>query len=149
MDEGEKTYSLVITTTAKLAYFDLLHYWYGNIETQLRKNGSGDVIDSLTYRYEDGDFGRKRNRLYHVNDAEGDLSFDDDIDDMGAFDDASANINSNNNYRYDELGQLVADNQEGIAGITWRNDGKISSIQRGSGSTAQELFFSYDPAETA
>ncbi len=102
----------------------------GNIESQLRKDASGVAIDDLTYRYQDGTYGRSRNRLYHVNDAVNATAFDDDIDDQGTFTAVPSDINSLNNYRYDELGQLTHDAQEEIENITWRNDGKIKSITR-------------------
>ncbi len=64
---------------------------------------------------------------------------------MGGFTSASDLINSNNNYSYDELGKLIKDEQENIQQINWRNDGKISSIIRGTGGTESSLIFTYDP----
>lgn len=118
----------------------------GNIETQLRKNREGVTIDSLQYRYDDGTFGRKRNRLYHVDDDVISTAFDDDIDDMGTFVSDPNFIATSNNYMYDELGQLVSDSQEGIGVILWRNDGKISNIVRDMGGNEQHLDFTYSPS---
>ena len=50
----------------------------------------------------------------------------------------------NNNYKYDEIGNLTKDNQEEIEEIKWRVDGKIAEIKRGSGSNKQNLVFNYD-----
>src|SRR5690554_1782056 len=55
-------------------------------------------------------------------------------------------LNSANNYGYDELGQLIRDEQEGIAAIDWRNDGKIRGIIRASGNTERDLGFTYNPS---
>ncbi|WP_204336858.1 hypothetical protein [Cryomorpha ignava] len=118
----------------------------GNIEKQLRKDESGKEIDSLSYKYDEGVHGRKRNRLYHVNDTVREIAFDDDIDDMGDFDGTSDNVATNNNYRYDELGQLIYDAQEEINYIDWRNDGKIRAILRAGSSAERDLTFTYDPS---
>ncbi len=101
-----------------------------------QRTADGTEIDSLTYRYSVGEYGLTRNRLCHVNDGVDETAFDDDIDDMGPFDDNPSAINVNNNSpstalsarSYDELGRLIRDAQEGIAAIDWRNDGKIRAI---------------------
>lgn len=37
-------------------------------------------------------------------------------------------INEDNNYRYDELGNLIQDLEEGIAGIDWTVAGKVKAV---------------------
>jgi RHS repeat-associated protein len=117
----------------------------GNIETQLRKDVSGSTIDSLIYRYAlDGNDEKVQNRLYCVNDI---YDYDDaDIDDMGTFVNALAEVNDGgNNYKYDATGQLIQDTQEEIASIEWRVDGKIKAIVRSESSVKKNLVFDYDP----
>ncbi len=114
----------------------------GNITKQLRKDELGNVIDSLTYRYDDGANGRKRNRLYHVRDQVLSTAFSDDIDNMGTFT-SGITINSSNNYKYDEEGRLKSDTQEGITNIVWRVDGKIKEIFR-LDNTKKRIRFDYD-----
>ncbi len=118
----------------------------GNILRQLRKDEAGGYIDSLTYKYQVGEYGLKRNRLYQVRDSVPETAFDDDIDDMGVPEYNPTSINSANNYGYDELGQLVRDDQEGIGAIDWRNDGKIRAILRSGSSAEKDLTFAYNPS---
>ena len=56
-------------------------------------------------------------------------------------------INTDNNYSYDELGQLIKDEQENIQHINWRADGKISSIIRSAGGSQSSLLFTYNPMD--
>lgn len=48
------------------------------------------------------------------------------------------------NYRYDEIGQLVYDAQEGIDDIEWLVTNKVSKITRNSSSPKPDLEFRYD-----
>ena len=41
-----------------------------------------------------------------------------------------ASFNTQNNYRYNKMGQLAKDVQEEIDTIIWRVDGKIKEIER-------------------
>jgi len=68
----------------------------------------------------------------------------DDIDDQGLFTDVLAVLNTDNNYGYDQLGQLVSDNAEELEEIVWRVDGKIKAIFRDNSSLKKELLFTYD-----
>lgn len=122
----------------------------GNILT-LKRNGSATEadMDDMTYRYDwidksDPGKGLHSNRLYHVNDAVSSGNYADDIDDMGAFDTAHATINVNNNYGYDELGNLVRDDAEEIAKIVWNAYGKIRKVIRTEESEKPDLEFLYD-----
>ena len=116
-----------------------------NIEKQWRKDEMDDVIDSLKYRYDNATYGRKFNRLYHVNDAVNAGVYPDDIDNMKP-PVAGVGMVDYGNYKYDELGQLVYDGQEEIGNIDWRSDGKIRSIVRLGSSPQPDVVFSYDPA---
>jgi hypothetical protein len=93
------------------------------------------VFDNLSYAYDyDQDGYLKNNRLRRVDDAVIGSSPLDDIEDQG----------SAYNYVYDAIGQLILDNQEQIASIDWRIDGKIAAINRTSGSAKADLDFEYD-----
>ena len=116
----------------------------GNILGQLRADGAGTIIDSLTYKYAKHTNQRtKANRLYLVNDQVSVSAFTDDIDDQGAFDNLDPNDGSNN-YMYDSIGNLIQDRQEEIKKIEWTIYGKIKSITRFLGSLRSDLEFHYD-----
>ncbi|MBX3165292.1 MAG: peptidoglycan DD-metalloendopeptidase family protein [Bacteroidetes bacterium] len=116
----------------------------GNIQTQVRRDSVGGLMDSLTYNYERDVNGKLlRNRLYHVNDfVSGTPAYLQDITDQGTFN--PNNINSNNNYGFDEIGNLVRDDAEEIQNIEWTVSGKIKSITRTIGSQKSNLSFDYD-----
>jgi RHS repeat-associated protein len=119
----------------------------GNILTQDRYDDAGVKFENMDYRYKkdaNGDF--MHNRLYHVNDSASSGLQSDDIDDQGAFNSNIASMNSVNNYRYDEIGNLIADSTEQIDTIKWTVYGKIKEIKRTSGSTKKNLKFDYDPS---
>lgn len=46
MDKGEKTYSIVITDTAKLAYFELLNYFYEHYSLNRAAELAQAVLDA-------------------------------------------------------------------------------------------------------
>lgn len=117
----------------------------GNILTQKRNDASGVEFDDLTYHYyKDADGKLLSNRLYKYDDANADdrsleLKYNTD-----AFINSVGQLNSNN-FGYDAIGNLVKDEAEDIAHITWRVDGKIENIRRtGSISTNKNLSFDYD-----
>jgi RHS repeat-associated protein len=128
-------------------YFNYFTYdGNGNIITQHRHNKTGEAIDSLAYKYyQNDDDETMQNRLYHVRDEVGDGVSADDIDDQGTFDNDPDDVKTNNNYSYTELGELKKDDQEEIASIVWRTDGKIKEIIRESTSSKKNLKFEYDP----
>ena len=72
-------------------------------------------------------------RLYHVNETVPANAYDDDIDDMGAFTNTAAAVNTNNNYSFDHIGQLKKDKQEGIDDIEWTVYNKVKRITRKNG----------------
>jgi RHS repeat-associated protein len=117
----------------------------GNILTQKRYNDVGTQIEDLTYNYaKDADGYTIQNRLYHVNDPVSSGAFADDIDDQGTFDNNLNSINLDNNYGYDEIGELNKDSAEEIRHIYWRVDGKVKDVVRKPGSTKKNLHFDYD-----
>ncbi len=117
----------------------------GNIATQDRYNKSGTQIDSMTYRYHNDGTNKIQNRLYSVNDHVASGAFSDDIDDMGTFHDTGlADVEANNNYGYDKIGNLNKDLKEEIANIDWTVSGKIKKITRTTGSIKSDLYFDYD-----
>lgn len=115
----------------------------GNIDNQFRYDHLGAAIDQMEYKYALDINGNKlQNRLYSVNDS---IDYNnEDIDDMGVFEGDLSLINTDNNYSYDPIGQLIKDEQEDIANIEWRVDGKIKSILRNQGSPKNHLDFDYD-----
>lgn len=123
----------------------------GNILTQ-KRNGAGiaglpQALDDLSYNYQTNANGLMSNRLYMVDDAVSSTNYTDDIDDQGTFNNTVGTINTANNYGYDELGNLVRDDQEGIANIEWTVYGKIKKVTRtaaGKNAGKAELEFGYD-----
>lgn len=90
----------------------------GNIMRLERYNGADPPIrfDSLTYKYSTG-----TNKLRYVHDAEGDV-VGYDIDGQGT-----------DNYKYDEIGSLLTDDQEGIQQtnpIIWTPASKVYKITK-------------------
>src|SRR5690606_6685497 len=83
-------------------------------------NSRPQTMDELTYGYNlDGNGRLLNNRLRHVKDAVSSGNYTTDIDDQG-----------DDNYAYDEIGNLISDDQEGISEISWNVYGKISSITK-------------------
>jgi len=117
----------------------------GNILKQNRHNALGTVFDSLTYHYQHEGTGKLiRNRLYHVNDKAAGSIMTDDIKDQGVYDSTATSINFDNNYGYDEIGQLVKDSSEQIHRIEWSVYNKVRKIIRQANSTKPDLQFDYD-----
>jgi YD repeat-containing protein len=108
----------------------------GNLKTLFRSaplknpDGSESIVpmDNFTYNYQPN-----TNKLTHINDDPSidSNTFDTDIDNQ-----------INNNYQYDQIGQLVKDNAENIDNIQWRVDGKVKSIQKNG--NEQIINFFYD-----
>jgi hypothetical protein len=91
----------------------------GNIKTQLKKDQVGVTIDNLTYRYHVSGSDVLLNPLYHVNDQAGAVGTD-DLPDQGMFNVNAGTMNTANNYGYDEIGNLVRDDSEDIAFLSWK-----------------------------
>ncbi len=119
----------------------------GNLQTLTRTalttSGTIAAMDDLEYQYNTEE--DKINQLVHVNDDISDDVFSTDIDDMGTY---SSSNTSSWNYGYDEIGNLVKDvaNEIPEGGIEWTTYGKIKSITHTSGSTYDDLIFTYDGA---
>jgi hypothetical protein len=118
----------------------------GNILTQTKHDMAGTQFENLSYQYHTINLGLQQNRLYHVNDAISSTQATHDIDDQGTFTNTTASINTNNNYRYDEIGNLQHDEQEEIEKIEWTVSGKMAALYRKTGSTKPNLTFDYDAA---
>ena len=73
------------------------------------------------------------NQLDFVWDAAGEVITDFDLDAQGAF-----------NYTYDEIGNLIQDDEEEIEEIKWNVYGKVSEVIRTTSSTDPDLEFLYD-----
>lgn len=103
----------------------------GNLLTLQRKAYGEDeserAMDELSYFY-----GTENNQLQYVDDAVIGSSWESDVEDQEA-----------GNYAYDAIGNLIKDEQEGIANIDWTVYGKVNSITHENGDVVQ---FRYDAA---
>ncbi|WP_442794996.1 RHS repeat domain-containing protein [Pelobium manganitolerans] len=97
----------------------------GNILNLQRKNGTGALMDNLSYGYNYSNGNLQNNRLNSVTDAAGVVN--------------SIDIGSSS-YSYDAIGNLTSDTQAGISNIDWTVYGKIKSIAKTGGNIA----YSYD-----
>ncbi|WP_123955310.1 RHS repeat-associated core domain-containing protein [Flavobacterium cheongpyeongense] len=110
----------------------------GNLATLNRAdrlNGNVIPMDQLSYKYNPGN-----NQLRRVNDAVGNGVF---VAPGGTVNDTSLDIDNqteDENYVYDNIGQLTKDKQEGID-IDWRVDGKVKSVTKNNGTV---ISFEYD-----
>lgn len=147
LSTSNSTFNSFGTGGSQMYYNSFAYDANGNIETQLRKDDQNNSVDNLTYRYAKDANGKTiQNRLYHVNEdpSISDNAYTNDIDDQGLFDPTLSTINSNNNYGFDEIGNLVSDKKEEIQEIIWDVKGKIKEIKRVPSSTKFNLKFDYD-----
>ncbi len=103
----------------------------GNILSQER-NGSGThtAMDNLTYSYY-----ANTNQLEYVHDNVTNTgNYTDDVDNQ-----------SSQNYQYDEIGNLKADDAEDIEIIEWNLYGKIKKITRKPNSGKPDIEYEYSP----
>lgn len=109
----------------------------GNILT-LRRHGQKEafVMDLSTYNYYSG-----TNRLSHVDDLTPAARYGSTGGDVPDIDDQASG-----NYVYDEVGNLIRDNAEGITAIKWSVYGKILEISKtaSAANPVQKIFYSYD-----
>jgi RHS repeat-associated protein len=114
---------------------DVVYDPNGNIATYQRKGNAG-LMDNLTYHYYytntqgqrstyklgnmPGDIRQLSNQLAQVTDLVTENVYSTDIDDQSQSD----------NYRYDPIGNLIADQREGISEIEWSVYGKIKKITK-------------------
>ncbi|MGV3768134.1 MAG: RHS repeat-associated core domain-containing protein [Chitinophagaceae bacterium] len=109
----------------------------GNILQYLRKGAGASGLpldmDSLHYKYNFNTAGRLlNNKLDHVRDQVSNTAYTIDIDDQEA-----------GNYRYDKIGNLTADQAEGLNLVRWTVYGKINRIEKSDGSF---IHYGYDPS---
>ena len=133
----------------------------GNL-TGMKRTGNSGVLndmDDFTYHYYNGAGSTEqygvvsnvsgmhagaRNRLAYVSDPTSANAYD-DIKDQAAENWSGLQGPENNNYRYDELGQLEGDKAEGIENIDWYAFNKPKTVTRESGNTNADLEFRYGP----
>ncbi len=99
-----------------------------------KNSGRNQLMDELRYTYQDG-----TNKLTHINDTVPNGAFTNDPSNPN---DTSLDIDNQerDNYRYDEIGQLISDEKEGL-NISWRVDGKVKSVTKANGVV---IDFEYD-----
>jgi RHS repeat-associated protein len=102
----------------------------GNILTYLRNGDAARLsMDNLSYSYNTG-----TNQLQKVTDAAADAS----AGNYPLYNDIKQG-QTNNNYQYDAIGNLVYDGSESITAISWSVYGKITSITK-SGATIKYVY---------
>src|SRR5690554_5697315 len=107
----------------------------GNLETLKRNAWDGNasiLMDDFEYHYNETINNGHNNRLSGITDHAGASLFQDaDID----------HSITSNNYKYDEIGQLIEDVDEGIDTIKWTVTNKVKEIQYENGDF---ISFDYD-----
>jgi RHS repeat-associated protein len=122
----------------------------GNIKHVNRWGNGGVQMDNMDYKYNTNTAGDLlSNKLYAVDEQVADGNYTDDIDDQvrtpnSPWNNKVSEVNKYNNYRYDELGNLMRDSAEGIQNIEWNVYGKIKKVTRYSASAKPDLEFIYD-----
>ncbi len=116
----------------------------GNILTLQRYNET-QLIDDLQYYYDNnnGSGTLQSNKLYHVHDYAGKVM----TNDIAGLDTVKWDtVETQNNFQYDKLGNLVKDKEELIDTILWTVYGKIAEIHRRTDTVHQkaDLAFKYD-----
>ena len=119
----------------------------GNILTldrnaDVNSNSNFDAMDKLEYVYEDtlNGYPRNTNKLLSVDEQR-----DNSGNSMAGYDDIKPGQISGDNYAYDDIGNLIEDEQQEIEEIEWTITGKVKSVSRTSSSTKPDLEFEYDP----
>lgn len=112
-------------TNAKSYYSNYTYDKNGNLKTLNRAapkivGGIEQIptMDSLTYTYTTG-----TNKLRHIK----------DLIPAAEFTNLDVDTQANDNYKYDEIGQLISDSAEKIRNIFWRVDGKVKSVEKTDG----------------
>jgi RHS repeat-associated protein len=95
----------------------------GNLTQLHRREGSGSLLDQLTYHYDSG-----TNRLNHIDDSQT-TAYPLDLEDQ-----------ENDNYTYDAKGRLATDDTEQIDAMEWMPNDRLKSINQ----NGQEISFQYD-----
>jgi hypothetical protein len=133
----------------------------GNIKTYLR-NGHNNPsqygpanlqMDNLTYQYEKDVAGNIiSNKLRYVHDQVAATNYGEDIDSqtplnltgVGGVQTDFAPSQANDNYAYDDIGNLIKDTKEGITNIEWTVYGKISTITKVKDGVTTIITYTYD-----
>lgn len=121
------------TPTATANYKERVSYdANGNIKTYLRNGDAArQAMDNMTYSYK-----ANTNQLDKVVDAAADVA----AGDYDKYNDIKQG-QSNGNYQYDAIGNLISDVSEGITNIEWTVYGKISKIEKTGGTV---ITYTYD-----
>ncbi len=98
----------------------------GNITHLQRRDGSGALMDDLTYTYKS-----HSNQLDHISDVTGQMYNTAQVSDLGN--------QSNNNYQYDNKGRLIHDASESDATLTW-NDHDLLTTYTSAGATIEYMY---------
>lgn len=113
-NEIQETYSLNNDAYASTYTFD----GNGNLLTLTRNDGSGTAMDDLSYAYAtDVSDNLKNNQLLAVYEAASITTMGEDLENQ-----------VDNNYVYNELGQLIQDKYNDISEIEWTVTGKVKKI---------------------
>ena len=96
----------------------------GNLLT-LNREADGQNMDALQYQYNPD-----TNQLNHVVDAVSATAFDVDIDSQRP-----------DNYIYDDIGQLIKDDESKLKTINWTTSGKVKEIIKENN---EKIIFNYD-----
>ncbi|MBK9275180.1 MAG: hypothetical protein IPM49_11675 [Flavobacteriales bacterium] len=158
LDDATNDWTTLPTPTGPDAEKYRSSYTYdanGNIRTAERWDQAGAPYDALAYGYKEATGAKLlRNRLYQVDDladptnalvnaGPGEQAVDILHTGPSGFDPQDQSIETAYNYRYDELGNLIQDLEEEIAGIDWTVAGKVRTVTRPGGSTLQAMEFAY------
>jgi len=104
----------------------------GNIKTLTRRDEVGSIMDNLSYDYPKAqNTSLQTNRLANVADSGPDKAGFDDFK-PGQIINENPNNYTNDNYTYDESGNLKADVQGGIAQIKWTPANKMEYLKKGT-----------------
>ncbi|HWY37980.1 MAG TPA: hypothetical protein VNY73_05440, partial [Bacteroidia bacterium] len=106
--------------------------------------GGANHMDNLNYNYETATngFTKNTNKLKAAIDLDASTTYAGDLRPGQVFDNNTDH--SADNYQYDEIGNLIKDNQGFISGIKWTVYGKIQSVTFVPGHGKNNLDFRYD-----
>jgi RHS repeat-associated protein len=102
----------------------------GNIQS-LARNADGPQMDDLAYHYKNQ---QQNNKLDYVDEQNSSYSGSGDLKPG----------QSTGNYAYDDMGNLVKDEQEEIDEIKWKVSGKVEEVLRHNNSPKPDMHFSYN-----
>ncbi|WP_199118231.1 RHS repeat-associated core domain-containing protein [Pedobacter sp. ASV28] len=114
---------------------DFTYDGMGNILTLQRNNQAGVLMDDFKYRYYYRDNGNQKGIFNPIGSKPTDVK---------TYTNQLANIDgtTTQNYRYDEIGNLIKDEEANIQSIDWTVYGKIAQIVKTN--AAQNISYTYD-----